>query len=102
MDNITTVHKYDDHGIIMCKAKGLYSSTKWEDVNCPQCRAMRKTEIKLIPHDGGPCPVEGIVIIKFRNGYILMAKETSNLRWRHTGADSDIIAYCPIEIKEGE
>ena len=60
-------------------------------------------KIHLIPHDGGPCPVEGYsyVTVKLRFGTMLIDKAI-RIRWDHKNTAGDIIAYCPIEIKEGE
>lgn len=66
-------------------------------------------KIKLIPHYGGPCPVDGDAIVKYYDGYMIITEgckkgqfETplpsvseNAIDWRL------IIAYCPIEIKEG-
>jgi hypothetical protein len=61
------------------------------------------TTINLIPHDGGPCPVEGDCIGKYRNGGITLSKAQYEWEWKGRGKhNTDIIAYCPIEIKEGE
>lgn len=61
------------------------------------------TAIHLIPHDGGPCPVEeeSFVITQMRVG-VMDIEKAFRLRWNHKNAAGDIIAYCPIEIKEVE
>lgn len=51
-----------------------------------------------IPWDGGECPVDGDtkVDVRFRDGHE-WALYSDELRWVHTGAMGDIIAYRPCE-----
>lgn len=62
------------------------------------------TTIKLIPHDGGPCPVEDVSgFYRLRDGYLGFSFHLKIAGfWEHAGGGCDIIAYCPIEIEEGE
>lgn len=71
---------------------------------------MMPIEIKMIPHDGGPCPVDGRLLVKRSDDDLIIIDNANKgdlssyatgfydvyeLEW------SEIIAYCPIEIKEG-
>lgn len=66
------------------------------------------TQIKLIPHDGGPCPVDRnvkrcIVIDRVGGETIIDPHwEVHERDWNWKGREffTDILSYCQIEIKE--
>jgi len=71
--------------------------------------------LETITHNGDWCPIplNTLVFIKTRSGEALVCKamDEGYLRqnngitimfyeWKHSGNGNDIVAYCPIEIKE--
>lgn len=74
------------------------------EVSCGGVKRVRQssptTTIQLIPHDGIIQPVyDCVVVVMLRTRGIMIVK-ANDLYWPHVGYDTDIIAYCPIEIKE--
>lgn len=61
------------------------------------CRA-HELASQWIPHGGGPQPVEGLVWVRYRNGYEHGPDDADSLWWEHLGPivdgdDDDIVAY---------
>jgi hypothetical protein len=64
----------------------------------------------MIPHDGGPCPVDGIILTRshlHKKGSLVISvnikfcKKGDDKGWTFPDDDGLIKKYCPIEIQEG-
>lgn len=86
------IKKLEEHDVL---------SQDYAEYVCHAIDLLKQPTMQWVEWSGGKCPVDndinGIMVIRYRDGETRLIDNPQVYRWEHTGSCSDIIAYMIIE-----